>query len=139
MTETMASWKKVWREGIAPLLSDEELGALRQALAVDDPRLVQMATMEPTPLLCTAEWPVEAACALAWCGWQGAGLETVGEVEDYFTQLLVEVDRRLGHVGEVRHFIQWFDDTPREEMRRELLPEVERAIRERETAEAGAA
>ena len=46
----MESWRKVWREGLAPLLSDNSLRALRRALVEDDPRLIQGATTTPPPL-----------------------------------------------------------------------------------------
>ncbi len=46
----------------------------------DDPRLTQGSTTTP-PLMCVQDWPVEAACVLGFCGWQGDGLETVAEVE----------------------------------------------------------
>ena len=36
----MESWRKVWREGLAPLLSTGGLEALRQALVTDDARLL---------------------------------------------------------------------------------------------------
>ena len=35
----MESWRTVWREGFAPVLSLKGLEALRDALAADDPRL----------------------------------------------------------------------------------------------------
>ena len=34
----MESWRKVWREGVAPLLSTHSLEALRRGLLNDDPR-----------------------------------------------------------------------------------------------------
>jgi hypothetical protein len=80
----MESWRKVWRDGIAPLLSDQALSALAIALETDDPRLVQGATTVPAPLPSVHSWSVETACLLGYCAWQGDGLGTVGEVEDYF-------------------------------------------------------
>ena len=37
----MESWRKVWREGVEPLLSTQALEVLRCGLASDDPRLQQ--------------------------------------------------------------------------------------------------
>jgi hypothetical protein len=127
----MESWRIVWRDGFAPGLSTAGLAALRDALRVDDVRLVQGSTTTPPPLMCVQGWPVEAACALGFCGWQGDGLATVGEVEEHFAKACFDADVRLKEAAACRRFLDWFDDTPRDEMRRELLAEVERSLAER--------
>src|SRR4051812_1537758 len=127
----MESWRTVWRDGFAPTLSLGGLGALRDALALDDERLIQGSTTTPPPLLCVQDWPVEAACALGFCGWQGERLETVGDVEEYFARCCFEADQRLGEAAACRGVLNWVDDTPPAAMRKELLAEVERAIEER--------
>src|SRR5947199_2156696 len=130
----MESWRNEWRKGVVPLLSTESLEALRQALVDDDPRLLQGATTTPPPLQCVQDWPVEAACALGFCGWQGDDLESVAEVEEFFAQVCFEADQRLGEPAACRWFLNWFDDTPREEMRTLLLAEVSRTLAERFTS-----
>lgn len=127
----MDTWRKVWREGIAPQLSTKGLEALRRALVTDDPRLLQGVTTTPPPLQCMQEWPVEAACVVGFCGWQGDDLETVGEVEEFFAQVCFAADQCLGEPAACRWFLNWFDDTPRAEMRRLLLGEVHRALTQR--------
>jgi hypothetical protein len=127
----MESWRRVWRDGFAPLLSTAGLESLRDALAADDRRLLQGATSSPPPLLCVQDWPVEAACALGFCAWQGEGLETVGELEDFFARTCFEADQRLGEPAACRYFLNWFDDTPRSEMRARLLAEVEVVLSQR--------
>jgi len=129
----MDSWRKVWREGLAPLLSTTSLEVLRRALLSDDSRLLQGATTTPPPLQCVQDWPVEAACALGYCGWQGEGLETVAEVEEFFARMCFEIDQRMGEPAACRWFLNWFDETPRDEMRRGLLAEVNRNLAERQT------
>lgn len=124
----MESWRKVWREGLAPGLSTRALEALRHALLIDDPRLLQGATTTPPPLQCVEDWPVEGACGLGYCGWQGDRLETVGQVEEFFARACFEADRRLGEPAGCRWFLNWYDETPRPEMRRQLLAEVNRAL-----------
>jgi hypothetical protein len=124
----MESWRKVWRDGLAPLVSTSGLEALRRALLNDDPRLLQGATTTPPPLPCVQDWPVEAACALGFCGWQGDHLESVSDVEEYFARMCFETDQRLGEPAAIRWFLNWFDETPREEMRRQLLGEVNRTL-----------
>jgi len=124
----MESWRKVWRDGVEPLVSLEGLQALQRALQTDDARLLQGATTSPPPLQCVQDWPVEGCCAVSWTGWQGDGLETVAEVEEYFARMCYEIDRRLGEPAGCRWFLNWYDETPRQQMRRELLAEVNRAL-----------
>jgi hypothetical protein len=133
----MESWRKVWREGLAPLLSVAGLEALRAALVQDDQRLQQGATTTPPPLQCVQDWPVEGACAVGFCGWQGEGLETVGEVEEFFARMCFEIDQRLGEPAGCRWFLNWFDETPRDEMRRQLLAEVNRSLAQRKGSDPG--
>jgi hypothetical protein len=127
----MESWRKVWREGLAPQISTAGLEALRSALLNDDPRLLQSATTSPPPLQCVQDWPVDGACGLGYCGWQGDGLETVAEVEEYFARSCFECDQLLGEPAACRWFLNWFDETPREEMRQLLLAEVNRSLAQR--------
>ena len=61
----------------------------------------------------------------------GTGLETVGEVEEFFARICFEADQRLGEPAACRWFLNWFDDTPRAEMRREMLAEIELALADR--------
>src|SRR5262245_59177443 len=106
----MESWRKVWREGLVPQISLAGLQALRQALVSDDPRLLQGATSSPPPLQCVEDWPVEGACGLSYCGWQGEYLETVAEVEEFFARCCFEADRLLGEPAACRWFLNWYDD-----------------------------
>jgi hypothetical protein len=124
----MESWREVWRTGFSPQLSLAELQAMEKALETDDPRLLQGATTSPPPLECVRDWPVEAACVIGFCGWQGDGLDTVAEVEEFFAQRCFAADKFVGEPASCRHFLNWADDTPRNEMRAELLPEVKRSI-----------
>ncbi|MHB1425716.1 MAG: hypothetical protein ACYC3I_21315 [Gemmataceae bacterium] len=130
----MESWRKVWRDGLAPLLSNSALESLQGALQSDDARLLQGATTTPPPLQCVQDWPVEAACALGFCGWQGEGLETVAEVEEFFARTCFEIDQRLGEPAACRWFLNWFDETPRDEMLPQLLSEVQYALVQRRSA-----
>src|SRR3954470_8073556 len=134
----MESWRKVWRDGVEPLVSTEGLEALRRALTADDPRLLPGATSSPPPLACVQDWPVEGCCAIGYCGWQGDGLETVGEVEEFFARMCFEIDQRLGEPAACRWFLNWYDETPRDDMRRELLNEVARALTARADGGRGA-
>ena len=127
----METWRKVWREGVAPQLSTGGLRALQKALREDDDRLLQGATTSPPPLHCVRDWAVEGACVIGYCGWHGEGLGTVAEVEDYFARVCFEVDKALGEPAACRWFLNWFDDAPRQEVRALLLSEVTRTLIER--------
>lgn len=124
----MESWRHAWRKGFAPLLDVMALRALKRGLEVDDERLCQGATTVPPPLNCTQEWACEAACAIGYCGWQGCELDTIGEVEEFFARMCFSADQLLGEPAGGKHFLNWYDETPREEMRRLLLEEVNLAL-----------
>jgi hypothetical protein len=129
--------RRVWREGFIPELSTRHLEALRDALANDDPRLIQGGTTVPPPLMAVADWPVEAACLLGYCGvvdHGGFGRALVGPVEEVFAELCFRADQRLGEPAACRFVLNAFDDMPREEMRREFLAEVELALAARGVA-----
>lgn len=131
---SVPSWKNVWRKGIAPQLTVGALVALKQALLTDDVRLLQGATIYPPALANAQEEAVEAACALGYCGWKGQGLDSVGDATQFFDRLCFESDQAMGDPGAIRHFLNWFDDTPRPEMRRQLLIEVQMALDARKLA-----
>lgn len=131
----MESWRMVWRKAITPIMSVPALEALKKGLEDDDPRIMQGAISKPPPLHCTQGWPVEAACALGYCGWQGEGLGTVNEVSNFFAQLCYEIDCRMGEPAACRYFLNWFDETEREEMRILLLAEVVRSIKVKNNGE----
>lgn len=130
----MESWRSVWREGFVPVLSDRSLEALRDALVIDDPRLQQGVTTTPPPLMCTQDWAVEAGCAISYCGWQGENLPLVMNVHKYFADKCEEADQRLGQRAACRWFLNWFDETPRDQMRTELLAEIDLALEARRRA-----
>ncbi len=136
MNDSIESWRKVWREGFAPLLPTAGLEALAEALRTDDKRLLQGATTQPPPLTTVLHWPCEAGCPVSFC-WMGfAEGAVVGAVEGFFADVIRRAGQRLGDETAPRLFLNWVDDTPRGEMIQELLPEVERVLAERKAAAA---
>ncbi len=127
----MESWRYVWRNGFAPLLSTLGLDALRKALKRDDPRIMQGETTVPIAINSNRYRKLEGCCALGYCTWRGEGLDSVGEIDGQFGQLCAEADQRLGEPQATRYFLNWYDEVPRNTMRFELLTEVERTLRER--------
>ncbi len=124
----MIDWKRSWRSGLAPLLTPAGLMALKAALETDDPRLVQGATTEPMPIALFADEAVAGACAVGFCLWQGGGLVRVGALHTAFRRLCASADDLLDESLGTVAFLNWFDETPRDEMRRELLAEIDMLV-----------
>ena len=120
----LESWRKVWRDGVAPLLSVDALEALREGLERDDIHLTQGVTTRPLVDNGNGEEQCQGACVLGYCGWQGEGLDTIGRVEEFFARMCFEIDKSLGEPAGCRWFLNWWDESPRDEVRRELLAEV---------------
>ncbi len=77
------------------------------------------------------DWPVEAACVIGLCAVAahgGPGQATVGQVDEFLARWCFEVDQRLGEPAACRWFLNFWDDTPRQEVLRQLLPEVWREL-----------
>lgn len=128
----MESWRKVWREGIAQCLTENNLRALKEGLLKDDNRITQGSTTTPPPLMICQDYPIEAACPIGYAGWKSEGLETVGQVEEFFARICYETDQKIGEAAVIRWFLNWVDDSPRQEVIKELLTEVEITLKERE-------
>lgn len=124
-------WRRVFRVGLAPQFTLAGLEALRTGLLRDDNSLMEAITVCPPGLDIFTDAPVEAACAVAYAGWKGDGLGTVGEVQAYFDRLCCTADTLCDETGSSRWFLGWFDETPRSQMRRQLLEEVAREIERR--------
>lgn len=127
----MESWRHVWREGFAKVLSDKAVLALHYMAKTDDSRLIQGATTSPPPLMCVQDWPCEAGCLIAVGGWMGESVTTVGEVELYFARMCYDADQVLGEPAACRWLLNWFDDTPRGQLLPELTLEMELEINRR--------
>lgn len=136
----LLAWQKVFRsscelkrEDGQPFLSTAGLHKLAHALVEDDFRLIQGTTTFPLPLACTQDWPVERSCPWAFVLWQGEKeAPTIGPLVDRWTQLCCEVDAACAEPGAVRHFLVFWDERPREEVRLALLAEVQQELRRRE-------
>jgi hypothetical protein len=62
-------------------------------------------------------------------------LITVAQCEEFFARVCFATDQALREQAACRHFLNHFDDAPREQMRRELLAEVSRTLAERSQRE----
>lgn len=124
----MTAWQRSWSLGFAPLLTPSGLAALHVALETDDSRLTQGATSEPLPVAIFRDCPVEKACAVGFCLWQGAGFDRVGELHQAFRRVCASADDLLDEPLGTVAFLNWFDQTPRAEMRRLLADEIARLL-----------
>lgn len=124
----MESWRYVWRVGLAPTFSSAELDALRVGLELDDPALVQGACVVRDGDYECASCRVVGGCAIGYAIWNHGAVSFDDEVLDAFQTVLVKSDFLVGYPLGTAPFLSWFDDTPREEMRRELLLEVKRSL-----------
>lgn len=120
----LSAWQFTWRHGIAPQLSTAGLEALASALEKDDPRLIQLATTQPPPLESLADQEVTAADPIGFCGWQGDGLTTVGEIEHFFAWVCFETEKAMGEPAAARYWLNWWDGHPRAEVFPLMLAEV---------------
>jgi hypothetical protein len=127
----MEHWRDVWRRWAAPLLSTEGLEALRVALAEDSPELLQGRNTKADDELPDSDDECTGACPLAYAGWKAEALETVEEVEAWFAGLVNEISTRSLEPAAASCLLGWIDDTPRSEMRRELLIETGRELARR--------
>ena len=127
--KALEKWQDVWRRGFGPTLPLAGLENLRDALMANDERLIQSATTLPQALHCVRDWQCEGACAVSFAGWLAGELDTVGEVEEFFARACFECDQLLGEPAACRFFLNWFDDTPRPIVLKELLVEVEQTLR----------
>ncbi len=131
-------WQDVFRRGIAPQLPTAGLVALSAALVKNDKRLLQGATTMPPPLQCVASLPCEGACAIGFCCafTDNTTWRQVAEVEEFFARVCFACDQALGEPAACRWFLNWFDETPRDEMRVELIGQVEAELARRKVAAA---
>src|SRR5262245_12444206 len=139
-------WLKSWRDGFAPNFTIDDLLVLQKALTENDPRLIQGASCIPPPVMCVEDWPVECCCPVSWIGAhrhggvmrlskynynqdgklviRPTGSATVGQTQEFFAESCFECDQSLGEAAGCRHFLLFWDDSPREQVVPLLLQEV---------------
>jgi hypothetical protein len=125
------SWRKVFRDGFAPIAPKKGLEAVRTALLTGDHALVRSTTTVPAPLGYSKRLPVEAACLVGMCYWRGEDLQTVDETEEAFGAACFEIDQRLKEPAACRWLLNWFDEAPWDEVVDGLLEEIDRELKRR--------
>jgi hypothetical protein len=130
----MEPWRYIFRRGFAPLLSNSALNALQDGLKQDDPALVQGCVVFPKPMPGFWELPAAAVGLLAYVGREGEGLFSVFEVSEFHDRLKEAAAQKLGQMEAATLFLDWFDKTPRDIMRKNLLQETHLELRKRKIA-----
>ena len=125
-------WLRVFVDGFAPNMTDDELNAIRDGLVNNDHRILQGATTDPVPLPCVHDWPCNGSCPVGFAKLGTNPEATVGEVESFFADKCYSCDRILGEPAACRFFLNWWDDTPRDEARLSLLEAVDDALAKRQ-------
>ena len=124
--------KKDWRHAfraIAPDLPTEGLQALVEEIRTHGDRLCQQSVTQPkSPYHGFEDDTPEKACVIGFCGWQGLGLHTVGQVHAYYIAF-----GQTSH-KEIVDFVDWWDSLPSQALGEQLLlAEVERELHRRKT------
>ena len=128
----MEAWRKTWRDGFAVVLPIQGLVGLLAALEKDDQRLLTGATCWPPPLQSCQNDFTEKACGIAWAAAYGApDSYPVGELETLFAKACWDASALLGDGSACRYFLSYWDETPREQLRKQMIPELRLAISNR--------
>ncbi len=136
------NWLEVWRKGFAPQISTEALIGLRDAWERDDPRILQGKTT--TPLRYVQDWPVEGACSTAYCaavsnggfainddGSVNKNAATVAECEEFFGRVCFKCDQIMGEPAACAFYLNFHDESPREEVRQSMIAELNDELQRR--------
>jgi hypothetical protein len=124
-SEPTPKWKKVFRV-MTKELSAQQLEFLKKALDDDDPRLLQGSTCYPPELLGSdimGKLECEGACLIGYAGWK-SGIRTIEGVSEFFRKICNAIDSQFNEPAYCRYLLNWYDESPRDEMRRDVLAEI---------------
>lgn len=130
----MKQWQRVWRDGIAPQLSNEELAALESLLAANDVRLLQGMTCYPPYLDVLPVGSdhnargIECGCPITMALRDAETISTVGEAQAAFHRIIDACDAKFGEAAACRWWLSFWDDGSRKEVVPALLAEVRLAL-----------
>lgn len=118
----MESWRKAWREGIAPQLSIAGLERLRQHLEEGGRLLLQGATTHPPAYTANLDLPVECCCPIGTALLTNGA--TVRDIINQFSDVCDSASWRLGEQSACRYFLNWWDENNKQLVVTELLAEI---------------
>jgi hypothetical protein len=118
-------WREAW-PALEDHLSTAVLQAMLAGLEAEDVRLVQGITHLPTLATAPANAVPKCGCLVAYGLWIGEGLQTIGDIDERFSQ----VNRAVASAYRV--FGAWDASQDIAEARRLFLPVVRAAVRRRQ-------
>jgi hypothetical protein len=88
-----------------------------------------------------ADWPCEGGCLISYpfafeeeSEPDQQSTRTVADTMEFFARVCFACDQAMGEPAAVHWLLNWFDESPRDEMWALLLPEVELALARRNAA-----
>lgn len=121
------AWQEVFRVAASSCLTRDELLFIRDAIGRDDKRLIQGSTAKPPAIPCVYDWPAECGCLFGLLAFRDGKQPTVAQVENEFARIVNAIDARFP-MRAAYYFLNWFDETPRDTMRAELLAEIDAGL-----------
>lgn len=125
------AWQAVFREGVAPLLGQDNLEVLAEGLRARDPAILRGRTSLPDMLDSNHSEALTAVDPILYPAFKRQTIKTVGEADELLAALSYEIDLRMGEPGALRHFFNWWDGEDHEKAEAStvaLLEEVTRAL-----------
>lgn len=120
--------RRVFHEGFVPLLKDEELWVLKGWLTMAPERFKQGYTLYPVPT--PAEEPYmmpDCGCLITNIGRINM-LKYADELYEYFARMCYNIDQNMGEPSAVRYLLNWYDDSPWEDVKNGSIEELEAAL-----------
>jgi hypothetical protein len=124
------AWQIVLRKGIIPFVDIAALEALRRALEQDSDELITGQTMQPPQLRAFEDVHVQKACPLchAILGGRPLSSVTTRQLDELFAAACYQCDLTMGEPQSVRYLLNAIDEWSRQDLIKNLLPEVNAAI-----------
>lgn len=125
------AWQAVFRDGIAPLLGQDNLAILAEGLHGRDPAILRGRTSLPDMLESNHAEALQAVDPILYAAFKRGTIKTVGEADELLAALSYEVDVRMGEPGALKHFFNWWDEHDHDKAEAstvDLLAEVNRVL-----------
>lgn len=112
----------IWKNYILPALPKEALKKLFDAATADDGRLIRGINYFPPPSRPRSKI---THCDIVGFAFVNFGTTTVEELGQKWGNFMLSVGDKLGNPHDLRHFLNWYDDSPREVVLDTLAKSIE--------------